>query len=123
VDPKSCANNCNGRGSCRQGFCHCEKGYFGRDCSRSKAYHPPLLGPDHPVPYGQLKIYVYELPWHVAFNIFPNTRGHFHDQIYVGPRSCCPSLAARLLLSCRGARTSKDLANSAQVLARVRKPD
>jgi hypothetical protein len=65
VTELSCPNSCNGRGACKQGFCHCALGYFGRDCSRSRAYHPPLLGPDHPVAYGQLKIYVYELPWQV----------------------------------------------------------
>jgi hypothetical protein len=83
VDLTSCPNNCNGRGTCRQGFCHCLKGYFGRDCSRSRAFFPPMLGADHPVPYGQLRVYIYELPWQAAFNLFPNTRGHYHDQIYV----------------------------------------
>jgi hypothetical protein len=63
----TCPNSCSGRGTCKQGFCHCDLGYFGRDCSRSRAYHPPLLGPDHPVPYGQLKIYMYELPWQVGW--------------------------------------------------------
>ncbi len=84
VDPTSCSNNCSSRGTCRQGFCHCQQGWFGHDCSRSNAYHPPLLGADHPVPYGQLRVYIYELPWQKAFNLFPNTRGHYHDQIYVG---------------------------------------
>ncbi len=62
----SCPNNCNRRGTCRQGFCHCKEGYWGRDCSRSKAYAAPALGQDHPVAYGQLKVYVYELPWQVG---------------------------------------------------------
>ena len=65
LERDSCPNQCSNKGTCKQGFCHCELGYFGRDCSRSRAYHPPQLGVDHPVPYGQLKVYMYELPWEV----------------------------------------------------------
>ena len=98
IELESCPRNCSGRGTCRQGFCHCPTGWFGRDCSRSRAYHPPILGAqacsllafhacsicrssmhgqlrpcqaagmlaagvDHPVHYGDIKIYMYELPW------------------------------------------------------------
>ena len=78
----SCPNSCNGRGNCSQGFCHCLKGYFGRDCSRSKAYHAPLLGTDHPVPFGQLRVYIYELPWQVAFEHGTNLHYTEHDPNY-----------------------------------------
>ncbi len=30
-----CPNNCSGRGLCKNGFCACEKGYHGSDCSNS----------------------------------------------------------------------------------------
>eukprot|EP00899_Mesostigma_viride_P023405 jgi/Mesvir1/4249/Mv22217-RA.1 len=30
-----CLNACNQRGRCRNGFCHCNAGYFGADCSLS----------------------------------------------------------------------------------------
>jgi hypothetical protein len=46
-----------------QGFCHCQQGYWGLDCSRSKAYgsskglHPAR---------DRLRIYMYELPTWVA---------------------------------------------------------
>ena len=35
---------CGGRGECLAGFCHCPSGYWGMDCTRSKAY---ALDPDN----------------------------------------------------------------------------
>ena len=61
-----CASGCSGRGTCRQGFCHCEPGYFGRDCSRSSAFEKPdNYSPLRPMGCNRLRIYVYELPWQV----------------------------------------------------------
>jgi hypothetical protein len=52
-------NNCTGRGACVYGFCHCQRGWWGLDCSRSKAHGPrPGLLPRRDAP----RIYVYELP-------------------------------------------------------------
>lgn len=60
-----CLNACNGRGRCTIGFCHCQEGYFGADCSLSYdsagriqilhglGYRPNRRGP---------LVYVYELP-------------------------------------------------------------
>ncbi|KAI8471154.1 MAG: exostosin family-domain-containing protein [Monoraphidium minutum] len=91
-----CLNGCQGRGACAGGFCHCKPGYWGADCSRSRAFPPdgftlqtaaaaaaaaaagstPGAPPPPPPPAGRgawgapadLKIYVYELPSDVAFD-------------------------------------------------------
>jgi hypothetical protein len=56
-------NDCNGRGTCVYGFCHCQRGWWGLDCSRSKAYGPrPGLMPVRDKP----RIYVYEVPTWVS---------------------------------------------------------
>ncbi|PNT78050.1 hypothetical protein BRADI_1g73000v3 [Brachypodium distachyon] len=34
----SCINQCSGHGQCRGGFCQCDSGYFGIDCSVPSAY-------------------------------------------------------------------------------------
>jgi hypothetical protein len=57
----ACVNQCLGRGTCRGGFCHCQPGYWGKDCSRSKAYAPY----NAPTAVTGLKIYVYEIPTHL----------------------------------------------------------
>jgi hypothetical protein len=58
-----------GRGVCRRGFCHCEKGWWGRDCGRSRAYgaHSALRA------VHKLRVYAYDLPWQVSGNIFQIT--------------------------------------------------
>jgi hypothetical protein len=35
-----CINQCNGHGSCYLGFCQCDKGWYGHDCSRKRAGEP-----------------------------------------------------------------------------------
>ncbi len=67
-----CMNDCSGRGTCRQGFCHCKEGYWGRDCLRSKAYAAPAAAAvaeadahGLPMSYRNLRIYIYDLPWQV----------------------------------------------------------
>jgi len=57
--PHTCPNQCNGKGLCRNGFCHCTDNWLGADCSvraqkllersRARDAHKPL-------------IYVYNLP-------------------------------------------------------------
>ncbi|WVZ55657.1 hypothetical protein U9M48_006291 [Paspalum notatum var. saurae] len=80
----SCINQCSGHGHCRGGFCQCDSGYFGIDCSIPSAYsltydwpswlQPPVNLPDlknsSSIPINvkavvQKKrplIYVYDLP-------------------------------------------------------------
>ena len=65
----ACLNSCNKKGKCISGFCHCEKGHYGADCSLSldddgkpalladSGYKTRSKGP---------KIYVYELPPHLT---------------------------------------------------------
>lgn len=33
-----CYASCSGRGTCVGGFCHCQEGWWGLGCTRSKAY-------------------------------------------------------------------------------------
>lgn len=59
VDSTLCPNACSGRGQCMRGFCHCKRGWFGLDCSRSHAATPrPENVPSRKRPV----VYVYELP-------------------------------------------------------------
>lgn len=63
-----CLNKCRGRGVCKNGFCHCRPPYFGLDCGRQYAWQ--LAPGASPVPNrAKLRIYVYELPSHIAFPI------------------------------------------------------
>ncbi|EFJ41257.1 acetylglucosaminyltransferase [Volvox carteri f. nagariensis] len=74
---------CGDRGHCRSGFCHCRQGFFGVGCHRSTAYQPTNPGtlPDLR-PRSKLKIYMYDLPWEVAFPYEYND-GHFgRDKMY-----------------------------------------
>eukprot|EP00195_Chlamydomonas_chlamydogama_P007154 CAMPEP_0202896838 /NCGR_PEP_ID=MMETSP1392-20130828/5751_1 /ASSEMBLY_ACC=CAM_ASM_000868 /TAXON_ID=225041 /ORGANISM="Chlamydomonas chlamydogama, Strain SAG 11-48b" /LENGTH=484 /DNA_ID=CAMNT_0049582321 /DNA_START=368 /DNA_END=1822 /DNA_ORIENTATION=+ len=81
--PYRCLNQCNGRGTCMAGWCHCEPGYYGADCSLS-------IGPDgkpqilaglgyKPAP-GKPKIYIYEVP--PRFNTWKNIE-KFDRPLYV----------------------------------------
>lgn len=35
-EQEHCPNMCNDRGTCRRGWCHCQPGFFGIDCSRTR---------------------------------------------------------------------------------------
>ncbi|KXZ42907.1 hypothetical protein GPECTOR_112g277 [Gonium pectorale] len=77
------APDCGGRGTCRSGFCHCQPGYFGVGCHRSTAYKPAAEGTVPDVrQYTQLKIYMYDLPWNVAFPYEYNDGHHSRDMMY-----------------------------------------
>ncbi|KAG2492559.1 hypothetical protein HYH03_009221 [Edaphochlamys debaryana] len=71
--------DCGGVGACRSGFCQCPDGRWGWGCHRTAAYRPPQQQPRQerpgeatelpdlrPVP-ARLRIYMYDLPWHVTF--------------------------------------------------------
>ncbi|GIL47983.1 hypothetical protein Vafri_4706 [Volvox africanus] len=84
-DSEACwfSPTCGGRGRCRSGFCHCQPGFFGFGCHRTTAYRPatPGLLPDIR-PRTKLKIYMYDLPWDIAFPYEYND-GHFgRDAMY-----------------------------------------
>jgi len=82
-EPTLCLNACNSRGDCKGGFCHCQPGYFGTDCSLSYDdagsiqilaglnYRPNRRGPS---------VYIYELPpeYHVKRNIHSMDRPPLH---------------------------------------------
>ena len=58
--------NCSGHGKCKSGFCHCDQGYWGLGCGRSRAY--ALLPGSQAIPSAtKLRIYMYDLPSHVTF--------------------------------------------------------
>ena len=40
-DTKDCYLGCSGRGKCIGGYCHCDPGFWGLGCARSKAYSSP----------------------------------------------------------------------------------
>ena len=66
-----CINHCGFRGVCENGFCHCESGFWGIDCTRSKAYEAGFkqnerLSSKKTNSGLPLKIYRYELPWTIA---------------------------------------------------------
>ncbi|KAG2488355.1 hypothetical protein HYH03_013045 [Edaphochlamys debaryana] len=37
VSEESCLNQCSGHGVCDNGYCRCDKGWYGEDCARKKA--------------------------------------------------------------------------------------
>ncbi|KAK3254811.1 hypothetical protein CYMTET_35982, partial [Cymbomonas tetramitiformis] len=78
-----CMGGCGGRGKCKRGFCHCDPGFFGIDCSLRLrddgsnvsehvpyTYLDPSTQPSAPLPE-DVRIYVYELP--PAFNVWMYT--------------------------------------------------
>ncbi|KAG2485165.1 hypothetical protein HYH03_016055 [Edaphochlamys debaryana] len=63
ADPLHCYQGCSGVGKCVHGWCHCDAGYWGHGCTRSKAYTSSTgWRPNH----GDIKIYVYDLPSNVV---------------------------------------------------------
>ncbi len=58
-----CPHNCSGRGVCDRGFCHCQPPWYGLGCTSRAAYKVRT----EPTPAHRLRIYMYELPWGVAF--------------------------------------------------------
>ncbi|CAI5498721.1 unnamed protein product [Closterium sp. Naga37s-1] len=78
--PFTCLNECHSRGVCVHGFCICNPGYFGIDCSLSKpgsidrtriVAAPPFSWPEGlslptPAPAASPLIYIYDLPPHVT---------------------------------------------------------
>ncbi|KAG1670892.1 hypothetical protein FOA52_000394 [Chlamydomonas sp. UWO 241] len=71
----NCLNNCNKRGMCTAGWCHCNPGYYGMDCSLSldPDGKPELLaGLGYTLRKRRPSVYVYELP--PRFNAWFNIR-------------------------------------------------
>ena len=62
VHKASCVIQCLDSGICKGGFCHCRKGFWGKDCSSSKVYAPHAARR----PVHKLRVYVYDLPWTVS---------------------------------------------------------
>eukprot|EP00198_Chlamydomonas_reinhardtii_P012877 XP_001702214.1 exostosin-like glycosyltransferase [Chlamydomonas reinhardtii] len=63
--PLRCLNACNGRGKCYAGWCHCQEGYYGADCSLSldgQGRPQQLAGMGYAPAPGGPRIYIYELP-------------------------------------------------------------
>ncbi|KAG2453114.1 hypothetical protein HYH02_002445 [Chlamydomonas schloesseri] len=79
AEPQHCPLGCSGRGQCRGGFCHCEPGWWGLGCSRSKAYEADEYVP-HPT---RLKIYVYDLPEWVVHMRSHSDEWPLHFPIYL----------------------------------------
>ncbi|GIL72456.1 hypothetical protein Vretimale_4167 [Volvox reticuliferus] len=59
-----CFNNCNQRGKCIGGMCHCQPGYWGMDCSISWGPNGKmqLLEGNYVPRKTGVKVYIYELP-------------------------------------------------------------
>jgi len=74
-----CYNSCSGRGLCRRGFCHCEPGRWGKDCSSIEVH---AAGSAQRA-VGALRVYAYDLPWRVAYQPEPFVGWQDHDQIYM----------------------------------------
>jgi hypothetical protein len=43
-DQEMCFNNCSGAGRCLRGWCHCQAGRWGIDCSRTKVRRRACAG-------------------------------------------------------------------------------
>ncbi|KAL4444666.1 hypothetical protein ABPG77_002483 [Micractinium sp. CCAP 211/92] len=75
----SCYKGCNGRGTCRDGFCHCQPPYFSIGCTRKNVYPVDFSRPS-PVNF---KIYMYELDSRVAFEKARHPGGGTYDPHYL----------------------------------------
>ncbi|KXZ45289.1 hypothetical protein GPECTOR_56g385 [Gonium pectorale] len=87
--PLSCLNNCNKRGTCVSGFCHCRPGHYGADCSLSLGPDgkPVLLaGSGYTTRAKRPWVYVYELPpalltWTNTKRLDRSTHLHFYQRL------------------------------------------
>lgn len=111
VNQGICINGCTRRGRCLRGFCSCDMGWFGIDCSIELAalaaahvddimveMEPPTLGEAIPVlpaasiplrrepQYVTPRIYVYELPPWMNLAHFMDHHDYHGDGIYSGWR-------------------------------------
>ncbi|KAG2448124.1 hypothetical protein HYH02_006709 [Chlamydomonas schloesseri] len=85
----SCLNNCNKRGTCVSGWCHCKPGFFGADCSLSldEKGEPVLLaGTGYATRAKRPWVYVYELPpdlttWTNTKRLDRSTHIHFYQRL------------------------------------------
>ncbi len=61
---------CSGRGRFIAGWCHCDPGYWGVECTRSKAWEPdpsePLEAQGLAFARTSVRVYVYEFPWQIV---------------------------------------------------------
>ncbi|KAL4427671.1 hypothetical protein ABPG75_001760 [Micractinium tetrahymenae] len=73
----SCYNGCNGRGICRDQFCHCKPPYFSIDCSRSKVY-PANYSLPNPA---DLKINMYDISTQLSYEYARFAGFHQFDEI------------------------------------------
>ncbi|KAG2483243.1 hypothetical protein HYH03_017900 [Edaphochlamys debaryana] len=86
----TCMNNCNKRGACVSGFCHCKPGFFGADCSLSldPATGKPVImaGTGWTTRQKRPWVYIYELPppllsWQNTKRLDRSTHLHFYHRL------------------------------------------
>jgi hypothetical protein len=72
--PGYCLNDCNGRGNCVWGFCHCKPGFFGSDCALwlDADMKPHLIDNEWKGRRPPPKVYVYHLP--PEYNVYYDAR-------------------------------------------------
>jgi hypothetical protein len=90
TDATHCLAGCSGRGECVRGFCHCRPPFYGTGCLKGR----PAAGKAQGQAQGQgqqrhpdrskLKVYMYDLPWQLAFQ----------DGYYPGGPTSLPSRTA-----------------------------
>jgi len=74
---------CGRHGTCKRGFCHCEPGWWGFGCGRSKAFS---LAPEaKAIPSrSTLRIYMYDLPARIAYPGEYDDGAFGRDAMYIG---------------------------------------
>jgi hypothetical protein len=115
IDDVNCLAACSGRGECIRGFCHCRPPYYGLGClkgglqlqgsvtaqqqQQEQGGHYGLIQQGHDEPkarprsLSRLKVYMYDLPWQVAFQ-----DGYFPGEPRRGAGSCTTALLVRTAL-------------------------